>query len=161
MRACGDKTFLKRNILLQTDRYVDLRDKHVLLTHTPLQTVGTRPRSYRIHDLLRADFTFRDVVEPITDDLFQSSVEFLHRDVLQLSVSYQSWNLLQERGEYTSCVVIGTYAGVTETVGGKNVDHCHRGRVGQWFRLGGWFGDGRVDELVTWTSFLTSWTPST
>jgi len=88
-RTYVDKALCGRNVLLQAGGYIDLRDKRVL-THTlfALQPDSRNPDSHRVYDLLRADFTLRDVVEPVADDLVQSSVEFLHRNVLQFPVSY-------------------------------------------------------------------------
>jgi hypothetical protein len=86
---------------------MNLRDGHILLTRTPNSHYRRNSDSHPEHDLLRADFTFCDVVEPIADDLFQPSIELLHRDMLQLSVLDQSRNLLQERGQSTPGFLVG------------------------------------------------------
>lgn len=95
-----------------------------LIIHAPFLLQTSVSGSHRKHDLLRADFTCRDVLVAFADDLFQPSIELLHRDVLHLSIFDQPWNLLQERGEHTPGVIVRVKGGVTETIGGEDIDHC-------------------------------------
>ena len=86
-------------------------------------------------ELLRADLTRRNILKPITDNLFQSSIEPFNRNVLQLSVFEQPWDLLQESGQRTPSVVIRAGTHMPETVGEEDPKNYCREELRQQFEL--------------------------
>ena len=142
-----------------TDTWVRTVD---MFLHLRCLCSRTESDLHREHDLLRANLSFRDVIKSIPGDHIQPSIEKFHRDVLQSSFYNQPRNPLQERGQRTPGVLVGGFDAVIDTVRGEDRDHYQSDGwlvVGRWFSQRGDSRGGRVDELMTLTSFLKSWIP--
>ena len=85
------------------------------------------------HDLLRARLTLCQILIPVTINLLQTTLEPLDRGRPELSVLDQTRDFLQERGEFSSVVVVQTKRFELETVCGEYNRNCEE----RWLIAGG------------------------